>query len=74
MSHGTPWILRIRAEIALAIFPNVKAWSCSRYSEIYNTGFIRDRLDQVRRSVFVESNSATIGVEGKLLVVKTIVV
>lgn len=73
MSHRTPRLLWISAEVRLSICADVEPRSSARHSEIDYAGLVRRRLDRIRRGIFAQRHSTAVGIEGKFLVVETVV-
>lgn len=74
MSHRAPRLLWVGTKVTLAILAYVEPWSRSCDGQVDDTRFVCCRLDCVCGRILVQSNSAAVCVEGKLLIVEVRVV
>lgn len=74
MSHHTPRSIQVGAEQSFPVLTDEESWSSLTDSKIDNAFFVDSRLDCIRFGIVAESDGTAIGVEGKLVVVKAIVI
>ncbi len=67
-------MLRISPVVGCAILPNLKAWSGPRHGQIDDACLIYNRLDSIGIALFIQSHGTSVGVEGKLLRVKAVII
>lgn len=67
-------MLRISPVVSLAIPPNLKARSGPCHGQIDDACFINNRFDSIGIALFIQCHGTSIGVEGKLLMVKAVII
>ena len=73
VSHGSPWLVRVSAEVALPIRSNLEPGRLSSHFQVYYREFVGRRLDRVKCPIFAKIDSTAISVETKLFIIKTVV-
>lgn len=71
--HRAPRVIRIRAEIAVAVFSSLKAWGFSRNLQMYNAGFVGCRLDRIGHAILTQINSTPVSIKAEPFVIKAVV-
>ncbi len=74
VSHCSPWMVRIGAEVGFTVGADLEARSDAGDGEVDDAGFVDGGFDGVSGSVLVEGDGAAVGVERKFGGVEAVVV